>query len=76
MKMSKAKKYERLEKLEDAQQLIHQAADLILEAMDGTEFGQGTETYIVAHLKNWADGNNPYDATAIPRLMENIESIS
>ncbi len=66
-------KEEKIEMLVEAQEKIHHAVELIKEAM--VETGQkeaACKAYIIPHLEKWADGDNPYDATAIPRLIEHL----
>lgn len=65
-------KYERIEKLEMAQDLINQAIDLICDAVEDTSKERSADAYIIAHLDNWANGGNPYDDT-IPVLVDFIE---
>jgi len=65
-------KYERVEKLLEAQTKIDEAIDLIHEAFPQTEKSR-LDAYICGHLKGWSHGTNPYDSTAIPRLIEQIE---
>ena len=60
---------ERVENLESARELINEAIELIKDAVDGTEHEANVEAYTVAHLKNWANGGNPYDTT-IPKIQE------
>ena len=67
-------KQERLEMLENAENLIFEDIELIRDAVEETESAAACERYILGHLDNWANGNNPYDDTAIPRLKEMIEN--
>ena len=64
-------KNERIEMLEDAQEKINEAIDLITEAVRDTDDEASAQAYIIAHLKNWANGENPYD-DHIPNLIESI----
>lgn len=74
--VNKMENSERLSVLEEAQRLIEEAIEKIQEAMRGTRRESAVDAYIVAHLDNWAHGNNPYDDTAIPRLMEEVGKIT
>ena len=64
-------KNERIEMLEDAQEKINEAIDLITNAVCGTNLAATVSAYTVAHLTNWANGENPYD-DHIPNLIESI----
>lgn len=64
---------ERIEKLEEAQEQIHGAIRNIKEALKGSSSSRQAESYIISHLRNWADGENPFDATSIPKLIKQIE---
>lgn len=33
------------------------------------------DSYIIAHLRGWLEGDNRYDLTAIPRLIERIDGM-
>ncbi|MAG24725.1 hypothetical protein CMI47_04010 [Candidatus Pacearchaeota archaeon] len=66
-------KQERIQELEMAADRIEEAMVHIAQAVEGTSDQRGAESYIIAHLRNWARGENPYDASAIPRLIENLE---
>lgn len=63
--------YERIELLEDAQDKINEAISLIREAVEETDLEQSAEAYIIGHLANWANGNNPYDRH-IPKMIEEL----
>ncbi len=65
-------KGERLRKLEEAQEHINQAIDLIREAIKGTPEETGSEQYIIGHLDNWCNNNNSMDTT-IPKMIEGLE---
>ena len=67
-------KYERISKLEEAQYKIQEAIDLIKEAVDGTDDERMAESYIIGHLSNWANGDNPYEKGTIPQLIENLSN--
>jgi len=64
-------KNERIIALEEAQDLINQAIDLIHEAVADTDEARSADAYILAHLDNWANGNNQYDQH-IPNIIESI----
>ena len=64
---------ERTELLEQAQNKINEAIELIEEALEGTHLSSEASAYIIAHLNGWANGDNPYDSTAIPKLIEHLE---
>lgn len=66
-------KDEKIEKLEMAQDLINQAIDFINEAVADTSQELSADSYIIAHLDNWANGGNPYGS--IPVLINFIEGI-
>jgi hypothetical protein len=66
--------YERVEKLEEAQELINKAVNLIHEAFEGKNERSRLDSYICGHLRGWANGGNRYDTTAIPRLIEQLEN--
>ena len=66
-------KEERIELLGQAQEKINEAIDLIRNAVGGTEQENSADAYIIGHLSGWANGDNPYDDTAIPKLIESIE---
>jgi len=66
-------KQERIQELEMAADRIEEAMVHIAQAVEGTSDQRGAESYIIAHLRNWARGENPYDATTIPKLIESVE---
>ena len=63
---------ERISKLEDAQEKIRDATMLIGEAVRGTSLEISADAYIINHLLGWSEGTNPYDYTAIPKLIDNL----
>ena len=65
--------YERMELLENAQDKINEAIELIREAVENTECEKSIEYYIIPHLSNWANGNNPYDEH-IPNIIKQINN--
>ena len=69
----RALRYDRLEHLERAQDLINQAIDEINIALEGTQVHREARHYILAHLDNWANGNNPHD-NHIPNLMIKVDN--
>ena len=60
---------ERIELLEQAQEKINEAVDLITEAVRDTGSEASADAYIIGHLSYWANGNNPYDHDTIPIRM-------
>ena len=68
-------KDERIEKLEEAQQMINEAVELIYEAFEGKNERSRLSSYICGYLTGWAEGTNPHDSTAIPRLIEEVEAM-
>lgn len=70
--MDKLTKNERIELLREAQEKLFEVIELIEEAVDGTSCENSAQAYIIGHLSNWAEGNNPYDEH-IPRLIEEME---
>jgi len=71
MKIVMTTMQDRIFELEEAQEKINEAIDIIRQAVRGTEHEASADVYIIAHLNNWANGGNPYDET-IPKLIENI----
>lgn len=67
-------KKDRLEALQQAEENLHEAIDLIDQAVSGTHLESSADVYILGHLRNWANGENQYDNTAIPKLIEGIEN--
>jgi hypothetical protein len=65
-------KWERIEKLEQAQEKLNEAVRLIRLAVEDTNNERYCESYIIGHLKNWANGEHTLDTT-IPKLIEEIE---
>ena len=59
----------RIEKLDWAEDHLRQAIEYIAEAVEGTSHQRNVEAYTIAHLRNWKDGENPYDTT-IPKIRE------
>lgn len=70
--MEKLSVEERVELLEDAQTKINEAIELIREAVYETSFENSSESYLIGHLDNWVNGNNPYDEH-IPKIIEELE---
>jgi hypothetical protein len=70
--LTKTEVEEKITQLEEAKEKIDEAVDLIRRAVEGTNNDNAAEAYIIPHLENWAEGNNPYDATTIPRLIEDL----
>ncbi len=66
-------KEKRIQELEMAADRIEEAMVHIAQAVEGTSDQRGAESYIIAHLRNWARGENPYDTTTIPKLIESVE---
>ena len=62
---------ERIDLLEEAADQINEAIDAIELAVRGTEHQASAHAYIIAHLKNWANGSNPYDEH-IPKLIDQM----
>jgi hypothetical protein len=62
---------ERIELLEEAQDLINEAIDQIDQAVKGTSMQGSVNAYTIAHLSNWANGDNPYDMT-IPKIIDEL----
>jgi len=67
-------KHDRIEKLQEAQEKIEEAVSLIEDALRETDMADQADAYIIGHLNSWAHGDNPYDRTAIPRLIEDMEA--
>jgi hypothetical protein len=65
--------YERIEKLEEAESLINEAIDLIVESLSGTKHYDHANSYIIPHLKTWIGLGNPYD-TSIGDYIEMLEN--
>ena len=65
--------YERIEKLEEAESLISEAIDLIVESLRGTKNYNHENSYIIPHLKTWIGMGNPYD-TSIGDYIEMLEN--
>lgn len=59
--------------LEEAQEKINGAVYLIRDAVEGTGVEDAADAYIISHLDNWANQNNPYDYTAIPGLITSLK---
>ena len=64
-------KLRRIDKLEEAQILINRAKHKIREAVKDTSSERYAESYIIAHLDNWANGQSTMDDT-IPKMIETI----
>lgn len=67
-------KEERIDLLEKAHEHLWSAIDCIRTALEDTELINQAESYIIAHLENWAEGNNPYDYTNIQNLIKQIKN--
>ncbi|MFW5847856.1 MAG: hypothetical protein ACOCVF_02970 [bacterium] len=67
-------KDEKIEQLEQAQEKINEAVELIKSAVKDTNMDNECESYIIGHLENWAEGLNQYDYTSIPKLIKRIEN--
>ncbi len=65
-------KYERIEQLQNAQQMIKDATQLIREAIKGTPSERGSEQYILGHLDNWSSEDNGMDDT-LPKIIRSLE---
>jgi len=52
---------ERIELLEKAGDALTEAMNAIEEAVAGTNHEANVKAYTLAHLRNWRDGDNPYD---------------
>jgi hypothetical protein len=68
--MSEDDKEERIDMLNEAQRKLAEAIELIGCAVQGTEYEASADAYILGHLRAWMDGDNKYDTTSIPRLIE------
>ena len=67
-----SKEHWRIEHLENAQNKIEQAITLIEEALKGTRHETEAQYYIIAHLKNWAKGEEFTLNTTIPKYIKAI----
>lgn len=65
--------YERIEKLGEAESLISDAIDLIVESLRGTKNYDHANSYIIPHLKTWIGMGNPND-TSIGNYIEMLEN--
>jgi hypothetical protein len=65
-------KRDRIRLLNEASEKINLAIEDIREAISGTEYERYAESYILAHLKNWANGGASLDIT-IPELIVSIK---
>ena len=63
----------RLQALEEAREHIAEAVSCIKDAVYGTEIEDQANAYIIAHLESWAEGNNRFDFTNIPNLINALE---
>ena len=70
--IKKMDKFDRVQLLEQAGDKIQEAVALIEEAVKDTSEESSADAYIIAHLNNWANGDNPYDQS-IPKLIKAIE---
>jgi|SaaInlLV_10m_DNA_2_1039722.scaffolds.fasta_scaffold00468_26 hypothetical protein len=66
------KTQERKDLLNEASELINDAIGKIEEAVHDTGCESSADAYIIGHLSNWANGNNPHDET-IPVLIEAMD---
>jgi len=64
-------KIKRIQKLEEAADLIGNAIDLISDALQGTSEESHAAAYIIPHLENWIGNGNPYDKD----IFQYIESL-
>jgi len=62
---------DRIDMLEEAQDLINQAIDQIQQAVKGTSVDRIVQAYTISHLDNWANGGNPHDMT-IPVIIDSL----
>jgi oligoribonuclease (3'-5' exoribonuclease) len=61
---------ERVNHLHEAQTYLHEAIELITQALQDTEHERHADAYIIAHLNNWVDAQG-YD-TGIQQYIEQI----
>lgn len=64
--------YERVELLEQAENLISQAIENLEIALKGTSEFNHASSYIIPNLKTWIGNGNPYDTT-VRDYIENLE---
>jgi hypothetical protein len=62
--------HQRIAQLEEAQELIECAINLIEEAVKNTSQEKACHYYIIGHLNGWSSGEN--DDTSIPNLIEKL----
>jgi hypothetical protein len=62
-----------IEELEDAQAQLEAGYYALKDALSKLRGRSRYESYILAHLKNWIQGGNPYDET-IPKIIEAIRN--
>jgi hypothetical protein len=63
---------ERQELLEQAQEKINEAIELIRVALEGTNQERGAEVYIIGHLDSWANGET--ESFGIPNMISDLNS--
>lgn len=61
---------ERIEMLQEAQDHLNQAIELISTALQDTEHERHADAYIIAHLSNWSDAQG-YD-TGIEQYIQEL----
>lgn len=61
---------ERIEMLQEAQDQLNQAIELISTALQDTEHERHADAYIIAHLSNWSDAQG-YD-TGIEQYIQEL----
>lgn len=66
-------KYERIEQIEDAIQMIEKAQDLVDEALSGTSIKGNYEAYGKYGFSQLLGNGNPYDGN-LNKLMESLEN--
>jgi hypothetical protein len=60
---------QRISNLVEAQNKIMDAVALIEAAVKDTSHEANVRAYTTAHLRNWAEGGNPYDST-LPKIAQ------
>lgn len=73
MTLTKEEIEDKIELLKDAQSKLIEVIDQVRESVEDTDWESTAESYIIAHLENWCYGNNPYDDTTLPKLIEHLE---
>jgi hypothetical protein len=66
-------KLERIELLENAEQLIAEAIANIEEALYGTDNENLANAYIIPHLNTWIGNGNPYDKS-IDKYIDDLRT--